>query len=249
MQKDKEAQKKFYDEHFGREGAQSGSAFSESTAYFTNRFLESVLKPDFGKILEIGCGDGMLTSFLLKRKSEITAIDISEKAIEKMRGRFSGEIDQGKLKLECSDAVEYLKFADERYDAIIGSGIIHHIEKKDWENLFRLANKRLNPGGIFACGPEPNAGGPYRFCWRFAKFFYNLFGMDFDWEVEKGTLDMIPKKLIYSLKKAGFSDPEIAPFQVIPHFHSKILANIDKKMIKYASGRLSLYVAIKAKKM
>ena len=50
--------------------------------------------------------------------------------------------------------------------------------------------------------------------------------MEYDWEVEKGTLDMTPKDLKFALKKAGFQNPEVAPFQVIPHFHSKIFHKI-----------------------
>lgn len=248
MEKSKTVQENFYDRHFGRESARSTADFSGDTRYFFERFLGAVVAPGAKKILEIGCGNGMLTSFLLKRKLEITAVDISEKAIENMCGRFKEEISRGKLKLKCADAIEFLESTDEKYDAIIGSGIIHHIEKENWKKFFQSAYENLVPGGILACGPEPNAGGPYALAWFFAKFFYKLFGMDYDWEVEKGTLNMIPKELIYSLKKAGFQSPEIAPFQVIPHFHSKILANIDKKMIRYASGRLSLYVIIKAKK-
>lgn len=249
METNKIIQKRFYDKHFGSKFARGSADFSESTAYFTNRFLDSVLKPGSKKILEIGCGNGMLTSFLLQRKAEITAVDISEKAIENMQYQFSGEIQQGKFKLKCADILDFLESADEKYDVIIGSGIVHHIEKGDWGKLFALSFERLKSGGIFACGPEPNAGGLYRFCWRFAKFFYRIFGMEYDREVEKGTLGMIPKDLKFALKKAGFQSPEVAPFQAIPHFHLKFLAQIDKKMIRYISGRLSLYTIIKGKKI
>lgn len=248
MRENGKIQKKFYDKYFGEESAWGSADFSDDTKYSTNRFLDAVLRPESRKILEIGCGNGFLTFFLLKRSANITAVDVSSKAIENMRGQFSGEIDQGKLKLECGDLIEFMENSNETFDAIVGSGIIHHIEKESWDKFFSLSFDKLKPGGIFACGPEPNASGCYRLCWRWAKFFYKFFGMDYDWEVEKGTLDMIPKNLQSSLKRAGFQNPEVAPFQTIPHFHSKILAYIDKKMIKYASGRLSLYIIVKGEK-
>jgi SAM-dependent methyltransferase len=248
MQDSKEIQKKFYNKHFAKENNWNNIRFESGANYFIERFLEMAVGSGTKKILEIGCGDGFLTSFLLKRNVQITAVDISGKAIENMRHQFSEEIGQGKLKLKCADAVEFLETAEEKYDAIVGSGIIHHIKKEDWKKLFWAARKKLSPGGVFACGPEPNAGGFYSLVWPFAKFFYRLFGMDYNWEVEKGTLDMIPKKLIISLKKSGFPDPEVVPFQAIPHFHSRILAYIDKKMIEYASGRFSFYIIIKGKK-
>ena len=119
----------------------------------------------------------------MKRELQITAVDISEKAIENMRERFAGEIEQGKLKLERADIMEFLEKSGEEYDLIIGSGIIHHIGKKDWKNLLQLAHKNLCSGGIFACGPEPNAGGLYALAWPFARFCYRIFGIDYNWEV------------------------------------------------------------------
>lgn len=248
MSENKEIQKNFYDKHFGKERARSSTDFSKSTKYFTNRFLDAVLRPGAEKILEIGCGNGFLTFFLLKRSANITAVDISSKAIENMRGQFSSEVGQGKLKLECGDLIEFLENSDETFDAIVGSGVIHHIEKENWDKLFSLSLDKLKPGGVFACGPEPNAGGLYGLCWRFAKFSYRLFGMDYDGEVEKGTLNMIPKNLKLFLKRAGFHNPEVAPFQIIPHFHIKILEYIDKKLIKYVKGKISLYVIVRGEK-
>lgn len=244
----KEVQKQFYDKYFDKECAWDGHAFSESTRYFTDRFIEDILKAGSENILEIGCGNGLLTYFLLKKGVKITAIDISRKAIENMRKQFRSEITQGRLRLECGDLIEFLENSNETFDAIIGSGIIHHIEKSDWNRLFALSHKRLKPKGIFTCGPEPNAGGLYSICWRFAKYFYKIFGMDYDWEVEKGTLNMVPGTLKSFLKRAGFHNPEIAPFQAIPHFRIKILEYIDKKLIKYAKGRISFYITIRGKK-
>jgi 2-polyprenyl-3-methyl-5-hydroxy-6-metoxy-1,4-benzoquinol methylase len=248
MQDYKQIQKKYYDKHFAKENNWNDVCFETGTKYFIERFIDSAIQPDSKKVLEIGCGNGLLTFFLLKKHLRITAVDISERSVENMQKQFAGEIHQEKIRLKCSDALEFLESTDEKYDAIVGSGIIHHIEKKDWESLFRLAHKRLNPGGVFACGPEPNAGGLYALAWPFAKFFYGLFGMDYNREAEKGTLDMIPKDLKLALKKAGFRSPEIVPFQLIPHFHIKTLECVDKKLINFAKGKISFYITIRGRK-
>jgi len=243
-----ETQKKYFDKYFRMECEWRDQDFSESEGYFLNKLIEGMLETMPKNILEIGCGNGLLTYFLLKQNLRITAVDISEKAIGCMRKQFGEEIKQKKLRLECADILEFLEKPGEKYDAVVGSGIIHHIGKKDWKKLFQSVRGRLNYGGIFICGPEPNAGGLYALAWPFAGFFYRIFGMDFDWEVEKGSLDMIPKNLVSVLKAAGLQEAKILPFQTIPHFHSKFLEYIDKKLVKFVKGKHSLYIIIKGRK-
>lgn len=248
MQDNKELQKKYYNKTYQKEHVWDDSSLSKSTKYFTERFIEIAINSETKKILEIGCGNGLLTFFLLKRPVIITAVDISDKAIENLKNQFSEEISQRKLNLECADMIEFLENSAEKFDAIVGSGIIHHIAKNDWDRLFRLVYEKLNPGGVFACAPEPNAGGIYQITWRWAKFFYKIFGIEYDWEVERETLGMLPKKLMASLQKAGFSKTEILPFQTIPHFHLSILAYFDKLILDRIDGRLAMYIIIKGEK-
>lgn len=246
--KNSDIQKKFYDNAFGTAHIYKDADFPESSQYLNNRFLDIAIKKDARNVLEIGCGDGLLTFFLLKRSINITAVDISSKAIENMRKQFSGDISSGKLRLVNDNLVDFLEKNREEFDVIIGSGIIHHIEKSDWDKLYSLIYKKLKPGGVFSCAPEPNAGGLYRVCWRFARYFYKLFSIDYDWEVERNTLNMISNKLEFSLKKAGFSNAEILPFQSIPYFHSKFLARLDKSILGKLKGKYAMYIIIKGRK-
>jgi SAM-dependent methyltransferase len=248
MDSNQKIQKEFYNKAFSASQPLKDSSPFVGNNFFVERFVRLTIAPGAKKVLEIGCGDGFLTSFLLEKPLQITAVDISEEAIKSIRGKFAKEISCRKLKIVCADVVKFLENTDEKYDAIVGSGIIHHIEKKEWGKLFSLAYAKLNTGGIFSCGPEPNAGGLFSLAWRSAGFFYKLFDMDYDWEVEKGTLDMKPRKLKDAMKQAGFTDLEIASFQLIPHFHIKILEYIDKKLISYIPGKFSLYIIVKGRK-
>lgn len=251
MQNNKEIQKNFYNSAFNEEHLWKESNFSESTRYFTNRFLESIIKPNLKEVLEIGCGNGFLTFFLLKKNelSHVTAVDISDKAVKNVEKQFKNEIEKGRLRVICGDLIKFLEDSNESFDIIIGSGIIHHIDKTDWNKFFSSVYKKLKPGGVFACAPEPNSGGIYHIFWHFAKFFYKLFGINYDWEVEKRTLNMKPKKLKIFLKKAGFEKAEILPFQAIPHFHLNFLTYIDKKIIENIKGRFSMYIIVKGIKL
>jgi len=241
-------QRDFYNKAFKTMHIWKDCDFPESSAYLHDRFLDMVFENKPKNILEIGCGDGLFTFFLLKRPAKITAVDVSDKAIESMRRQFHKEITNGKLKLAASDLISFLEKTDEKFDLIIGSGIIHHIEKEDWDKLYKLAYQKLNPGGIFSCAPEPNAGGLYKICWRFARYAYKLFGIEYDWEVEKGTLNMISNRLKNALGIAGFSKIEILPFQSIPYFHSKILAHFDRLILDKINGKFAMYIILKGER-
>ena len=112
--------------------------------------------------------------------------------------------------------------------------------------FFRTIENSLEDGGVFACAPEPNAGGIYAFAWKMASFFYNkVYKIDYDDEVEKGALDMKPKLLKAALIEAGMVKAFIEPFQVIPHFSSNLLAKLDSFLIKFIPGNLALYIVVK----
>src|SRR5215218_7678281 len=53
----------------------------------TQRVVSRRLRP---RVLEIGAGDGGLTESLLARGFEVTATDVSRRAIERLEGAFGG---------------------------------------------------------------------------------------------------------------------------------------------------------------
>ncbi|GEM_PF-1659875 len=217
-------------------------------SYFVDRFLDLTIRSEKQKVLEIGCGSGTLTQYLLNRRLNVHAIDISSTAIECLRTRFGAYIDSGQLVAQCSDILDYLK-GHTGFDVIIGSGIIHHIEKTRRVDFFVKVYNALNNTGTFACAPEPNANGLYSYLWRSAGCIYRrCYNIDFNEEVEKGTFDMQSESLVRELKSAGFMNAEVFPYQVLPHFSSKRISLIDRKLVEFFSGKWALYTIIKAVK-
>lgn len=74
-------------------------------------------------ILEIGCGVGVWTKIIGGKCKQITAIDLSEKMIEKAKKRFP------KAKYYCED---FLKFnCKEKFDKIFSIRVIEYAEDKE----------------------------------------------------------------------------------------------------------------------
>ena len=119
------------------------------------------------KILEIGCGTGEVSHFLSqKTKAEILGTDICLPFIENSKKEYSSP----NLKYEVLDFNDSASIrsvvGNEKFDYIVGNGILHHLFYKLDESLINI-NELLSVGGkmIFL---EPNILNPY--CFLIFKF-------------------------------------------------------------------------------
>lgn len=136
--------KEFYDE------------FSQSVMlkYFrqVNSRLEGVKKlcdkniQDGAKILEVGCGVGILTKHLQKRANQIVSVDISETGLMIARDyAHHSNTDFYLLNvLENSEPVEKYGL----FDAVVVADVIEHIPKEQHPEFFKLLGGLLSTSGV-----------------------------------------------------------------------------------------------------
>jgi ubiquinone biosynthesis O-methyltransferase len=75
------------------------------------------------KILDVGCGDGVLSYLVAKQGAEVSGIGYSDIAIE-----FAKEKSK-RLKIDFKQGSAYeLPFKDNSFDAVISSDVIEHLE-------------------------------------------------------------------------------------------------------------------------
>lgn len=72
-------------------------------------------------ILDVGCGNGALTSDVSKHCKHVVGIDMSKKNIQEAKKRSGGDFI-------CADVTEYP--IDNKFDAIILSNVLEHIEDR-----------------------------------------------------------------------------------------------------------------------
>jgi ubiquinone/menaquinone biosynthesis C-methylase UbiE len=105
------------------------------------RFLQSELVAG-RDVLEIGCGMGTHAALLAKAGARLTAVDLTERAIEAARRRF--ELFGLNGRIERADA-ENLPFADASFDFVWSWGVIHHSSR--FEACLAEIARVLRPGG------------------------------------------------------------------------------------------------------
>jgi tRNA (cmo5U34)-methyltransferase len=100
------------------------------------------------RILDLGTGDGRLLAHLQVDRREMRGVglDFSAVMLEAARERFDG--DQH-IELVEHDLTESLP-ALGRFDAIVSSFAIHHLEHGRKRSLYGEAFDLLEPGGVFA---------------------------------------------------------------------------------------------------
>ena len=95
------------------------------------------------RILELGCGQGEYTYFLAEKGDFVTAIDLSEIAIEQAQ-------ESARLKnldntnFQVMNA-EQLDFDDDAFDVVCGGAIVHHL---DLCKAFSEITRVLQPHGV-----------------------------------------------------------------------------------------------------
>jgi ubiquinone/menaquinone biosynthesis C-methylase UbiE len=92
------------------------------------------------EILDVGAGSGRLSLRLANEGAQLTALDLSQKMLDKLQSKNS------KLKIVVGDA-ENLPFEDESFDVVMATFLIVHL--KDLSRFFDEAYRVLKPNGKF----------------------------------------------------------------------------------------------------
>lgn len=96
--------------------------------------------PQNSMVLDVGCGPGNFSSFLLEHNFQVTGIDLSEKMISIAKQKVPGVTF---LKQD----MRMLKFKDQQFDGILAAYSLIHIESKDLPKTLQNFYRILKDGG------------------------------------------------------------------------------------------------------
>jgi ubiquinone/menaquinone biosynthesis C-methylase UbiE len=99
-----------------------------------------------GKALDLCCGAGTNTAYLAENGFKVTAIDISQRAIEYAKEK--AEHANVKINFMIQSFVD-LAFRDEEFDFVLDIGCFHHVEIEDRNKFIEGAYRVLKKAGSY----------------------------------------------------------------------------------------------------
>ena len=112
-------------------------------AIVLRKVLENI---HFNSCLEIGCGTGKNTEWLITKAKQITAVDLSEEMLAKAKEKISSEIVQ----FIQADITFDWTFSKKQYDLVTFSLVLEHIQNLD--HVFQEVSKSLAKEGLVYIG-------------------------------------------------------------------------------------------------
>ena len=101
---------------------------------------------EFGSCLEIGCGTGKNTEYLLTKAKQVTAVDLSDKMLAKAMQKINAD----NVQFIQADITNDWTFVTKKYDLVTFSLVLEHIENLD--EIFKKILNVINSNGYVYVG-------------------------------------------------------------------------------------------------
>ncbi len=100
--------------------------------------IEATTKP----ILDLGCGGGNDTLYLINKGKKVISCDQSQSAISNIKKNFPEVYD-----VKCFNMLDGIPFEDESFEVVIADLCLHYFLEKDTLRILDEINRILQPGG------------------------------------------------------------------------------------------------------
>lgn len=100
----------------------------------------------FKNCLEIGCGTGKNTEWLVSKSDQLTSVDFSEEMLAKAKTK----VTDNNISFHQADIMNEWTFVKNKYDLITFSLILEHIENLD--DIFQKCAQAISPRGYLYIG-------------------------------------------------------------------------------------------------
>jgi len=155
-----EARAEEYDDCYLRRGRYDRGPEENEKWFAETATLESAAEAfgASGTVLELACGTGLWTRFLVPRADRLLAIDGATNVLELNRSRYGAP----NVEYQRADVFEWKPPEGELYDAIFFGFFISHIPPALFEGFWNDLRSWLAPGGrVFFCDDAAGSERPF----------------------------------------------------------------------------------------
>lgn len=111
---------------------------------FRQLALQPLLITPEMRVLDLCCGSGQVTRFLVQRSSYVTGLDASPRSLRRAQQNVpEAEYVEG--------WAESMPFNNQQFDLVHTSVALHEMKSDQLRQILREVHRVLKPGGIFAC--------------------------------------------------------------------------------------------------
>ncbi len=110
------------------------------------RLVERIQLPPDAKIMDVGCGTGILARLLAPKYGSYTGIDFSEAMLQQARADALAH-GLNRCKFVRADAVDVMREQANTWDAVFMLDISEHVPDIDWTKIVDATHQALKPGG------------------------------------------------------------------------------------------------------
>jgi SAM-dependent methyltransferase len=218
---------RFFDEaaevYFGKYTEESPGGFALRVRQ--QKVLKMFDQPG-GKVLDVGCGPGIMAEAILSRGCEFWGVDQSRKMIEMCMDRFSGT---GRTHFSLGDALG-LHFGDAFFDAVLCMGVIDGL--RDRRLALREMMRVLKPGGTLIVS-FANLCSPYA-AWK----KYVFYPLVFRWQEFRGRKRRAKPRPAFDPRQRGLfteraarelmTDEGAQVLQTVGYYYNVFLSPLDE---------------------
>ena len=148
-------------------------------ARFRQLALQGLIIDSDTQVLDLCCGSGQTTEFLVKFSQNVTGLDASPKSLQRARQNVP-------LAFYVEAFAEDMPFADNLFDVVHTSVALHEMQPQQLRKIINEVYRVLKPGGVFTLVDFHAPTNPI--FWPGVSVFLLLFETETAWELLKTDL-------------------------------------------------------------
>jgi ubiquinone/menaquinone biosynthesis C-methylase UbiE len=162
---------------------------------FRQLALEGLTIEPNTQVLDLCCGSGQTTKFLVQRSQHVTGLDASPLSIERAK--------QNVPQAECVEAfAEKMPLSDNTFDIVHTSAAMHEMEPQQLRQILQEVHRVLKPDGVFTMVDFHQPTNPL-FVPGLATFFW-LFETETAWQLLKTDLNKLLTEIGFRVRDRKF---------------------------------------------